>query len=127
MKEAMLYEAGTDATVHCNLCNHRCRIHEGKRGICRVRENREGVLYSLVYGKIIAEHIDPIEKKPFFNFFPGSKAYSIGTVEEYSNWDLTRTTLTLPWSTSRFWLHECLDLVRSFQPGVPPKRTRSRY
>ena len=43
-----------------------------------------------------------------------------------SNWDLTRTTLTLPWTTSRFWLHECLDLVRSFQPGVPPKRPPSR-
>ena len=42
-----------------------------------------------------------------------------------SNWDLTRTTLTLPWTTSRFWLHECLDLVRSFQPGIPPNRTRS--
>jgi pyruvate formate lyase activating enzyme len=80
MKEAMLYEAGTDATLHCNLCNHGCRIREGKRGICRVRENRKGGLYSLVYGKIVAEHIDPIEKKPFFNFFPGSKAYSIGTV-----------------------------------------------
>jgi pyruvate formate lyase activating enzyme len=80
MKEAMLYEAGTDTTVHCNLCGHGCRIREGKRGICGVRENREGVLCSLVYGKIVAEHIDHIEKKPFFNFFPGSKAYSIATV-----------------------------------------------
>ena len=79
MNEAMLYVAGADETVHCNLCNHGCRIREGKRGICGVRENREGVLHSLVYGKVVAEHIDPIEKKPFFNFFPGSKAYSIGT------------------------------------------------
>ena len=80
MKEAMLYESGEDNTVRCHLCNHRCKIREGKRGICGVRENRQGTLYSLVYGKIVAEHIDPIEKKPLYNFLPGSRAYSIGTV-----------------------------------------------
>jgi len=80
MKEGMLYEVLSDNGVRCSLCNHRCKIRDGKRGICGVRENREGTLYSLVYGKIIAEHIDPIEKKPLFNFLPGSKAFSIGTV-----------------------------------------------
>ena len=80
MKEAMFYEAMSDNTVRCNLCNHRCKIRDGKRGICGVRENRGGKLTSLVYGKVIAEHIDPIEKKPLFHFLPGSKAFSIGTV-----------------------------------------------
>ena len=80
MKESMLYEARAENKVHCNLCNHRCSIREGKRGICGVRENREGTLYTLVYGKVVAEHIDPIEKKPLFNFLPGSKTFSIGTV-----------------------------------------------
>jgi len=80
MKEAMFYEATSDNTVHCNLCNHRCKIHDGKRGICGVRHNQGGILYSLVYGKVIAEHIDPIEKKPLFHFLPGSRAFSIGTV-----------------------------------------------
>ncbi len=80
MKEAMFYVSLPEGAVRCNLCNHRCKIKEGKRGICAVRENRDGKLYSLVYGKIIAEHIDPIEKKPLFNFLPGSKAFSIGTV-----------------------------------------------
>jgi len=80
MKEAMFYESTSENGVHCNLCNHRCKIKEGKRGICGVRENRGGKLYSFVYGKIIAEHIDPIEKKPLFNFLPGSRAFSIGTV-----------------------------------------------
>jgi pyruvate formate lyase activating enzyme len=80
MKEAMFYESTSENGVRCNLCNHRCKIKEGKRGICGVRENRGGKLYSFVYGKIIAEHIDPIEKKPLFNFLPGSRAFSIGTV-----------------------------------------------
>lgn len=80
MKEAMFYEAMSENRVHCNLCSHRCKIHEGKGGICGVRENRNGALYSLVYGKIIAEHVDPIEKKPLFHFLPGSRAFSVGTV-----------------------------------------------
>lgn len=80
MKEAMFYEAMDDRTVQCNLCNHRCRVHDGKRGICGVRENRDGTLTSLVYGKVIAEHVDPIEKKPLFHFLPDSKIFSIGTV-----------------------------------------------
>jgi pyruvate formate lyase activating enzyme len=80
MKEALLYESLDANRVRCNLCNHRCKIQDGKRGICGARKNQDGKLYSLVYGKIIAEHIDPIEKKPLFNFFPGSRAFSIGTV-----------------------------------------------
>jgi len=80
MKEAMFYESMTENRVRCNLCYHRCKIKERKRGVCGVRENRGGKLYCLVYGKIIAEHIDPIEKKPLFNFLPGSRAFSIGTV-----------------------------------------------
>ncbi|MBW1676705.1 MAG: AmmeMemoRadiSam system radical SAM enzyme [Deltaproteobacteria bacterium] len=80
MKEAMLYTPLPGGDVRCNLCNHRCKIKEGKKGICGVRENRDGKLYSLVYGKIVAEHIDPIEKKPLFNFLPGSRAFSIATV-----------------------------------------------
>ena len=80
MKEAMFYKSMTENSIRCNLCNHRCKIHEDKRGICGVRENRSGILYSVVYGKIIAEHIDPIEKKPLFHFLPGSRAASIGTV-----------------------------------------------
>ncbi|MBC2709834.1 MAG: AmmeMemoRadiSam system radical SAM enzyme [Desulfosarcina sp.] len=80
MKEASLYEKLDSNKVHCNLCNHQCKIKDGKKGICGVRKNHSGKLHSLVYGKIIAENIDPIEKKPLFNFLPGSKAFSIGTV-----------------------------------------------
>jgi pyruvate formate lyase activating enzyme len=80
MKEAMLYEKLDNAKVQCNLCNHRCSIKEGSYGICGVRQNRDGTLFSLVYEKIIAANVDPIEKKPLFQFYPGSKAYSIATV-----------------------------------------------
>lgn len=80
LREALLYEKLADSQVRCHLCNHRCKILPSYRGICGVRENREGTLYSLVYGLVIAEHIDPIEKKPLFHVLPGSKSYSIATV-----------------------------------------------
>ena len=80
MKEAYLYEKLSNNKVQCRLCNHFCVIEEGQRGVCGVRENRSGTLVSLVYGKIIAGHCDPIEKKPLFHFLPGSRSYSIATV-----------------------------------------------
>ena len=81
MREAMFYEKLEDNVVKCNLCSHRCpRIADKKRGICGVRENRNGKLYSLVYGRVVARNIDPIEKKPLFHFLPGSQSYSIATV-----------------------------------------------
>ncbi|OAG27652.1 AmmeMemoRadiSam system radical SAM enzyme [Thermodesulfatator autotrophicus] len=80
MREAILYEKLPDKSVKCNLCNHHCHIQPGKYGICHVRLNENGVLYTLVYGKIIAKHVDPIEKKPLFHFLPGSRSFSIGTV-----------------------------------------------
>lgn len=73
----MLYEKLEDRGVRCNLCAHRCVLKPDRRGVCGVRENREGVLYSLVYGTLIAESIDPVEKKPFFHIYPSSKSYSI--------------------------------------------------
>ena len=80
MKEVYLYKKLKEKQVQCQTCNHYCVILPGKRGICRVRENRNGTLYALNYGKIVARHIDPIEKKPLFHFLPGSKTYSIAAV-----------------------------------------------
>jgi len=80
MKEAYLYKKQPKGKVRCLLCNHRCLIADGKRGLCCVRENNDGTLYSLVYERPISAHVDPIEKKPFFHFLPGSKAFSIATV-----------------------------------------------
>src|SRR5512144_2988618 len=80
MKEAMFYEKLDAMKTHCGLCRFRCVITDGKRGICGVRENRGGTLFSLVYGKAVAENVDPIEKNPLFHFRPGSRSYSVATV-----------------------------------------------
>ncbi|MFI5295663.1 MAG: AmmeMemoRadiSam system radical SAM enzyme [Thermodesulfovibrionales bacterium] len=80
MKEAMVYDKLDGGDVRCRLCGHNCLIKEGQRGICAVRENREGTLYSLVYGKVISMNVDPIEKKPLFHFLPASRSLSIATV-----------------------------------------------
>jgi pyruvate formate lyase activating enzyme len=66
-------------TVQCELCPNGCVMDEGQHSRCRARMNKDGVLYSLVYGKPCAVHVDPIEKKPFFHFLPGTTAFSIAT------------------------------------------------
>jgi pyruvate formate lyase activating enzyme len=63
--------------IQCQLCPKRCRVSRGKRGACRVRENRDGKYYSLVYGNPCAIHLDPIEKKPFFHVLPGTSSFSL--------------------------------------------------
>ena len=79
-READFWKAAEGGAVDCFLCAHRCHVGPGKRGVCQVRENVGGRLVSLVYGRIITAHADPIEKKPLFHFLPGSRAYSIATV-----------------------------------------------
>ncbi len=69
-----------DSVVRCRLCPHNCIIREGKRGVCKVRENRNGKLYTLVYASCSSANVDPIEKKPLFHFYPGSLVYSLSTV-----------------------------------------------
>jgi pyruvate formate lyase activating enzyme len=77
--EAMLYSSLEEEAVVCSLCTHRCRIAPDKYGLCGVRQNRSGRLISLVYGDIIAAHVDPIEKKPLYHVYPGSLSFSIAT------------------------------------------------
>ncbi|MCK5511384.1 MAG: AmmeMemoRadiSam system radical SAM enzyme [Thermodesulfovibrionia bacterium] len=80
MKEAMFYEKLENKKVKCFLCAHNCLISEGRFGLCGVRENHDGTLYTLVYGKLISMNIDPIEKKPLFHFHPATTSFSIATV-----------------------------------------------
>lgn len=80
LKEAVLYEKGEDRRVHCFLCSHHCTISTGKYGICGVRENQGGILYTHAYGELISENVDPIEKKPLYHFLPGSTSFSIAAI-----------------------------------------------
>jgi pyruvate formate lyase activating enzyme len=80
MKEAMLYTKLKDDLVRCQLCAHRCTIKPHRVGICGVRRNEEGTLYTMVYAKAVAVHVDPIEKKPLYHFLPGSASFSIATI-----------------------------------------------
>lgn len=79
MEECYLYKKSGDY-IECQTCSHRCRIAPFRRGLCGVRENQKGRLYLLVYGRVIAENIDPIEKKPLYHFLPGTRSLSIATV-----------------------------------------------
>ncbi|MFH0925400.1 MAG: AmmeMemoRadiSam system radical SAM enzyme [bacterium] len=79
MREALLYKKLEQNKVKCELCAHGCLIKENEYGICGVRQNLQGVLNTHVYGEVVAAHIDPIEKKPLYNFFPGSTSFSIAT------------------------------------------------
>lgn len=94
--EALLWESLDQQAVQCHVCPHRCKIIPGKRGICGVRENIEGRLVSLVYGKTAAAALDPIEKKPLYHFLVGTKTYSFCAVgcnlscAWCQNWDLSQ-------------------------------------
>lgn len=80
MKKALFYKKVINNKVKCNLCHQFCNIANHKRGICGVRENQDGTLYALNYGKLIAANVDPIEKKPLYNFLPNTKTLSIASV-----------------------------------------------
>lgn len=80
LKEAMHYEKLEGRNVICRLCPHECKIVPGKYGICKVRSNIEGTLYTHNYGKISALAMDPVEKKPLYHFYPGKYLLSLGTV-----------------------------------------------
>jgi len=94
--EASFYEKLPAKTVRCKLCPRECVVEDGKRGYCRVRENHAGTYYSLVHSRVCAAHIDPIEKKPFFHFYPGAVAFSVATAgcnvncKFCQNWEISQ-------------------------------------
>lgn len=96
MKHAQFYRQLENNKVHCYLCPRNCHIGDGQTGFCFIRKNIEGHLYNLAYGKPYAVHIDPIEKKPLFHFFPGTDILSIGTAgcnlgcKFCQNWDISK-------------------------------------
>ena len=98
LKEAKFWKVldGENKILQCQLCPHFCVLKDKDIGKCKVRQNREGVLYSLVYGKPVSMHTDPIEKKPLYHFLPGEKAFSIATrgcnfsCEHCQNWEISQ-------------------------------------
>jgi len=84
--------------IQCELCPHRCRVAKGRRGLCRVRENRDGKYYSLVYGNPCAVHLDPIEKKPLFHVLPSTTSFSLATMgcnfqcKFCQNWEISQAS-----------------------------------
>src|SRR5271157_5890325 len=80
MKEARFWKpSGSDGKVECTACARKCKIPDGSHGYCFLRQNRKGKLYLAGYGKLAAVQLDPIEKKPFNHFMPGSYVLGIGT------------------------------------------------
>lgn len=94
----MFYEKLAAGKVHCYLCPHNCNITPGKTGICRVRKNIDGKLYSINYAKVSSMAIDPIEKKPLYHFYPGSMILSVGSFgcnfrcKFCQNWQIAQQT-----------------------------------
>jgi pyruvate formate lyase activating enzyme len=115
MHEARQYTKLENNAVKCSLCNHRCTINDGKHGICGVRVNEHGTLAAMTYGKISAEAVDPIEKKPLFHYLPGTLSYSLGSVgcnfhcEHCQNWHISRAELDKA-------------MLRSLEPGEGVRR-----
>jgi pyruvate formate lyase activating enzyme len=111
MKEALLYESLEEDRVRCNVCRHHCTIPLSGRGYCGGRYNKEGILYTLLYGKISSMHANPIEMKPLFHFYPGSLCFSLGSFgcnfrcPGCQNWEISRRSL-----------HEARALLKELSP-----------
>ncbi|MBU0951496.1 MAG: AmmeMemoRadiSam system radical SAM enzyme [Elusimicrobia bacterium] len=98
MKESLYYSFFDKGKklVQCNLCPHNCKIMPDKAGVCHIRKNIEGKLYSLTYGGFSSVNLDPIEKKPLYHFYPGSQILSVGTIgcnfkcSNCQNWEISQ-------------------------------------
>lgn len=98
-REAMFYRKLDRNTVECQICFRNCLIKESQRGLCRTRENRQGILYNVVYGRPSAVHIDPVEKEPQHHLLPGSEILCLGTAgcnfrcRHCHNWHLSQSSI----------------------------------
>ncbi len=94
--EAKFYQKLQNRKIKCKLCPRECTVGDKERGYCGVRENREGIYYTLVHSRVCAAHVDPIEKKPLFHYLPGTTAFSLATAgcnvncKFCQNWDISQ-------------------------------------
>ena len=121
MYEAMLYERLPNSRVRCNVCQWRCTIGEGKFGVCRVYQNRDGTLYNLNYAAASSVVVDPIEKKPLFHFFPASQVFSLGGwgcnfhCQHCQNWEISCPVANEPWLGSQeIQPQEAVELAKRY-------------
>jgi len=97
LKEALYYSKLDKNYVKCELCPNYCVLKSGETGTCGVRKNIDGTLFSLVYNKPVSIHIDPIEKKPLYHFYPGTQILSLATVgcnlrcNFCQNWEISQS------------------------------------
>ncbi len=119
MKEARWWERIDEKRIRCNLCPRHCVIEDGKIGFCGARKNINGKLYAITYGKLSSVGIDPIEKKPFFHFWPNSKALSFGSVgcnlacPWCQNWSISKARLI---NENTAWVEGYTYEVPSYEP-----------
>lgn len=121
--------------VQCHICQHRCSIAEGRRGRCKTRINKGGILYTLIYGQVSSISINPIEKKPVFHFYPGSRWLSLGSLgcnfrcPGCQNWEIAHVKASQPLGQGQFLSpeesvklakrHSCLGLSWTFnEPAI---------
>ncbi|MGD0938866.1 MAG: AmmeMemoRadiSam system radical SAM enzyme [Terracidiphilus sp.] len=95
--EAKFYQKLQDRKIKCRLCPRKCIVGDSERGHCGVRENRDGTFYTLVHSRVVAAHVDPVEKKPLFHYLPGTNAFSLGTAgcnvkcKFCQNWEISQS------------------------------------
>lgn len=124
MQEAKYYKKLDNELVWCHLCPQNCKIKPGRKGICRARQNQEGVLYTLNYGKLTSWGIDPIEKKPLYRFYPGSLIFSVGTFGcnfrcgFCQNWEIAHGDPPTREVTAEELVEIALDAKRSGSIGI---------
>lgn len=119
MHQAMLYETLPNSRVRCNICQWRCQIGLGKGGVCKMYQNKNGVLYNMNYAQVSSVAVDPIEKKPLFHFFPGSLAFSIGGwgcnfhCQGCQNWEIS--CVDLPQLGRQIQPEEAVKLAKDYK------------
>jgi pyruvate formate lyase activating enzyme len=122
-KEALYYQQ-VDDKVRCLLCPHKCLIHEGKTGTCKVRRNEQGKLYTEIYGKLSSINFDPIEKKPLYHYYPGFIILSIGTVgcnmhcKCCQNWQISQTSVEDFPFRNYYGIEDIVNIAKSREKNI---------
>ena len=117
MHKALLTKLLEDQHVQCQVCQRRCRIEPGKSGFCKTRKNANGELYSLIYGRVSSIRVSPIEIKPMFNYYPGTRWLSLGSLgcnflcPGCQNWEIAHADVEREISFTRYIAPEKLVLL----------------